>query len=205
MGGILGGSNKTTVTVPQFLEDAARQNLARADQISQIGYTPYYGPEVAAMTPNQIAAMQNTASGANAFGLAAPSDVMAGMPQVQDFGGVQGYSSGAMYDQALRELQARAPGQYQAIANMFINPQTGAQPMAPFGRGQPVGGLGGLGGMGGMTDRGGASDMNNFGADVPGFAPSGGNAGGFSLGFGGFGGLGDVMGLGSLGRGNSWS
>ena len=54
------------------------------------------------------------------------------MPQAQDFGGVMGYSSGGIYDQAVNELANRAPGQYEAIRNMFINPQTGAAPVASF-------------------------------------------------------------------------
>lgn len=206
MGGILGGSSTTEVKVPQFLEDAARQNLSRADLISQIGYVPYYGPDVAAMTPNQIAGMQNTASGASAFGLAAPSDVMAGMPQSQDFGGVQGYSSGAMYDQALRELQTRAPGQYQAIANMFINPQTGAAPMSPFGAGN-AGGLGGMGGFGGLGGGSFGQDdtSRGYGGDFQGYSNTGGQGGGWGFGWGGFGNAGDIMGLAGLGGGNSWS
>lgn len=141
MGSFLGGSQTTKTEIPAWLENAAQQNLARADYASQIGYTPYYGPDVAAMTPNQIAAMQNTGGAAQAFGLAAPSDPMAGMPQAQDFGGVQGYSSGGLFDQALAELAARRPGQYQAIQNMFIDPVTGAPAMSPFGTGMPPGGL----------------------------------------------------------------
>jgi hypothetical protein len=54
---------------------------------------------------------------------------------------VQAYSSGDMYDQALRELEARRPGQYAAMNAPFINPVTGAQPAAPYGTGQ--GGAGG--------------------------------------------------------------
>jgi hypothetical protein len=58
-----------------------------------------------------------------------------GMPAPQTFsGGVQGYSSGGLYDEALAELQRRAPGQYDAITGMFINPQTGAAPLS-FGSG----------------------------------------------------------------------
>ena len=69
------GSTSSTVSVPQYIEDAARRNLGRADDISKIGYTPYYGPDVAAFSPNQQAAFQNTADTAGAFGMAgAPID-----------------------------------------------------------------------------------------------------------------------------------
>jgi len=127
-GGGKGGSQSTSVQVPAWLEQAAQGNLGRADQAAQIGYTPYYGPEVAAFTPMQQAAMQGTNQAASAFGMAAPTDAMAGMPQAQTFaGGVQGYSSAPMYEEALAALQQNAPGQYNAIRNMFLDPQgTGA-------------------------------------------------------------------------------
>jgi len=78
--------------------------------------------------------MANTGQAASAFGTAggglSPS---AGMPAANTYaGGVRGYSSGDIYDQALSELQARAPGQYDAIRAMFINPQTGAAPSRNF-------------------------------------------------------------------------
>ena len=62
MAGGKGGSTTSTVEVPQYIEDAARRNLERADLISKIGYVPYYGPEVAAMTPAQEAAFQQLQS-----------------------------------------------------------------------------------------------------------------------------------------------
>lgn len=125
-GGGKGGSQSTSVQIPAWLEQAAQANLGRADQAAQIGYTPYYGPDVAAFTPMQQAAMQGTNQAASAFGMAAPTDT--GMPQAQTFaGGVQGYSSAPMYEEALAALQQNAPGQYNAIRNMFLDPQgTGA-------------------------------------------------------------------------------
>lgn len=132
-GGGKGGSETTEVQVPAFLEDAAKKNLARADEIATLGYTPYYGPEVAAMTPMQQASMQNTGQAASAFGMAAPADPMAGMPQAQEFaGGVQGYSSMPMYEQNLAALQEFSPAQYDFIRSMFIDPVTGAEPRDPF-------------------------------------------------------------------------
>jgi hypothetical protein len=100
--------------------------------VANLGYTPYYGPDVAAMTPMQVAAAQNVNQGASAFGLAAPSDPMAGMPTAETFaGGVQGYSSGPIYDQSLAALQQNRPGQYDAITGMFIDPQTGRYTYTP--------------------------------------------------------------------------
>ena len=136
MSGGKGGSTSSTVTVPKYIEDAAKANLAKADDISKIGYTPYYGPDVAAFTPMQQAGFQNTAGMADAFGLAGGGTGMEGMPMPTTYaGGVQGYSSAPMFEQSVAELEARRPGQYAAINAPFIDPVTGAQPMAPYGTG----------------------------------------------------------------------
>lgn len=132
-GGGKGGSTTSEVKIPQWLESAARANLARAEDVAEIGYVPYYGPDVAAMTPMQEAAIQNINQGASAFGLAAPFSPMAGMPQVQEFaGGVRGYSSAPIFEQSLAQLEQNRPGQFDAISRMFIDPMTGqmAQPQA---------------------------------------------------------------------------
>jgi hypothetical protein len=141
MSGGKGGQSTTKVEIPEWLEGAAQENLAKAGELSKIGYTPYYGPSVAAMTPMMQQSMAGTNQAAQAFGMGGGVDPNAGMPQAQNYGGVQAYSSGDMYDQALRELEARRPGQYAAMNAPFINPVTGAQPAAPYGTGQ--GGAGG--------------------------------------------------------------
>jgi hypothetical protein len=134
MSGGKGGTQTTEVKIPEWLEAAARENLARGQAVANIGYTPYYGPDVAAMTPMQLAAIQGTSSAAGAFGLPGGGMTgMEGMPTPQTFaGGVQGYSSGGLYDQALAELQTRRPGQYNAITGMFVDPITGAAPVSTF-------------------------------------------------------------------------
>ncbi len=135
MSGGKGGRETTEVKIPAWLEAAAQESLARGGYVGNIGYTPYYGPDVAALTPMEIAAMQGTSSAASAFGLPGGGMTgMEGMPMPQTFaGGLQGYSSGGLYDQALAELEARRPGQYNAITGMFIDPMTGAPPALSFG------------------------------------------------------------------------
>ena len=144
MSGGKGGSTTSTVTIPQYIEDAARANLAKADEISKIGYTRYYGPDFAAFTPMQQASFQNTAGMADEFGLAGGGTGMGGMPAPTTYaGGVQGYSSAPMFEQSMAELEARRPGQYAAINAPFIDPVTGAQPAAPYGTiGMPEAGVG---------------------------------------------------------------
>ena len=130
-----GGSSTSQVEIPAWLENAAIENINRARQAQEIGYTPYYGPDVAAFSPMQTQAMQATGSAAQAFGLAgADFDPLAGVPQAQEFaGGLMGYSSAPLYEQSVAELQAQRPAQAAAIEGMFIDPVTGrmGQTFAP--------------------------------------------------------------------------
>ena len=125
-----GGSTSSSVTVPDYIENAARRNLNKAEGISQIGYTPYYGPDVAAVTPMQQASFQNTANVADAFGMGTPSsgfDIMGGMGEPTQYAnGVRGYSSAPIYEQSLDELAARRPAQKAYMDSFFIDPYTGA-------------------------------------------------------------------------------
>lgn len=174
----MGGSSKTTSasTVPAYLSEAGKSALNRATDVSQIGYTPYYGPDVAAMTPAQIATMQGTNMAASAFGLPTV-DPMAGMPTATDYGGMKAYSSGAGYDAALAELKARFPGQFDAIMSQFVDPVTGAPP-AGYGQTQmgmpvqapamPSGGRSGSGGGGGYTGSSTGSGLSMLRANLPG-------------------------------------
>lgn len=176
MAGGKGGSQTTEVKIPKWLEEGGKRNMARGEEISRIGYTPYYGADVAALTPMQQAGMHNTNQAASAFGTAQSADPMAGMPQQQTFaGGVQGYSSGGLYDQAIAELHSRNPGQFEAIMAQFINPQTGAAALAapvavPAAAPSPWGGFGG-----GEGRNGGGGEYNGYGDRTP-----SGDAGSFS-------------------------
>ena len=173
-GGGKGGSTTTEVKIPEWLQSAAQGNIRRAEDVAALGNIPYYGPDVAAMTPMQMAAGQGINTAAGAFGLGT-NDLSMGMPASQTFaGGVQGYSSGGLYDEALRELQTRAPGQYDAITRMFVNPQTGAAPLSynqgvpAMTQGAPAAPLsyggGGGGGNGGGGSGGGGADSGQAGS-----------------------------------------
>lgn len=121
------GSQTQSTKLPQWVTQAGQDNIARARDVEQIGYTPYYGPDVAAFTPMQQAAFQNTGQAANAFGMAGGGLLgMEGVPQAQEFaGGQMGYSSAPMFEEAMQQFAQNRPGQYQAINDMFINPMTG--------------------------------------------------------------------------------
>jgi len=130
-----GGTTSGSTEIPAWLESAAIENINKARDVSQIGYVPYYGPDVAAFSPMQQQSMQSTGNAASAFGLAPQGfNAMAGMPQAETFaGGLQGYSSAPLYEQSLDKLFANAPAQYRAINDMFIDPFTGAAPRSGYG------------------------------------------------------------------------
>jgi hypothetical protein len=122
-GGGKGGKQTTEVQIPQYLQDASKRNIARAEQVQRLGFTPYTGPQVAAFNPTQLAAMQSNIGAAEAFGLMQPNTVTAaqGMPTPQTFAdGSQGYSSMPLYDQALAEMQRRNPAQVAAYNKLFV-------------------------------------------------------------------------------------
>ncbi len=191
MSGGKGGSTSSTVTIPQYIEDAAKANLAKAEEISKIGYTPYYGPDVAAFTPMQQAAFQGTADLASAFGASgggmSQQDVMGGMPAPNIYaGGVQGYSSAPMFEQSMAELEARRPGQYAAINAPFIDPVTGAPPASPYGTGGvdasvPIDSIGA--GDGGTAPNSGSNNDDDFHRQMMANASNqgAGGSGGFGL------------------------
>jgi len=133
MSGGKGGSTTSKVEVPQYVEDAAKANLAKADLLAQIGYVPHYGPDVAAFSQMQEDAFRNTASAANAFGLGGGGTGMEGVPVPTEYaGGIRGYSAAPLYEQSMAEFEARRPGQYAAINAPFIDPITGASPDYPY-------------------------------------------------------------------------
>lgn len=129
-----GGTQTVKNEIPEWLEQPVKENIERAQQISNIGYVPYNGPDVAAFTPMQTQAMRGNNQMARAFGMGT-QPVNAGMPKAKEFaGGVRGYSSMPMFRQARNELRENRPGQFNAITGQFINPVTGAAPKAgPWG------------------------------------------------------------------------
>jgi hypothetical protein len=119
----LGGKTTETSTIDPDLKKAALDQLAMARSVGQLGFVPYQGATVAGLQPGQIAAMQNTNTGLEAFGLAPSAAPVAG-----------DLSPYAMYQEQLAKM---APGQRAFIDSMFINPMTGAAPTRQFGT-QPV-------------------------------------------------------------------
>lgn len=125
-----GATSEATMSVPQYQEDMGRAAADLARKIEQLGYTPYYGPDVAAFSPQQAAAFQNTNDMASAFGMQGGA---VNMPQAQDFNGIQGYSSAPMFEAARAELQRRSPEQYAALMPGITMPEP--EPVSQAGKG----------------------------------------------------------------------
>lgn len=126
-GGGKGGSSTTSVQLPKFIEDAAQRAVAQGEQAGQIGFVPFSGPDVAAFSPMQEAAFAGTNQAASAFGL--PTSEGTGLPEAETFaGGIRGFSSAPLFEQALAQLEESRPGQFNAITDFFIDPVTGALP-----------------------------------------------------------------------------
>lgn len=172
-GGGKGGRQTTEVVIPEYLEGPIKENIARAQEISNIGFVPYYGPDVAALTPMQNASMGNTNMAAQSMGLLGG---MGGMPPAQDFGGVQGYSSAPMFNQSLAMLEAQRPGQFGAIQNQFLDPFAPFAP-APSPVAAPMAAT--------PSAMGGTSDASQFDYSPPIGGPGMNTAGGGKPGFGG--------------------
>lgn len=144
-GGGKGGSTSQTTTtqMPAFMRPYVERNLQRAETAQKIGYQPYYGPDIAAFNPTQMAAFGSNIGAAEAFGLIPRGSVspMQGMaPEPQTFaGGVQGYSSAPLFEQALAEFEAKRPGQAAQYNKLFVDPyDPNKTPPTPAGPPAPV-------------------------------------------------------------------
>lgn len=123
-GGGKGGSQTSQTELPDWLSDAAQAAVGQGQRIGQIGYVPYNGPDVAAMTPLQNRAMQNTSDAASAFGMA--DGGYNGLPAAEEFAnGMRGYSSRPLYADAKKWLARNRPGQFNYMQDFFVGAQTG--------------------------------------------------------------------------------
>ena len=144
-GGGGGGTTSagSTTEIPQWVQDAGQRQYQTGTELGQIGYTPYYGADVAAFNPMQESAFRSTGTAADAFGMGPASTVPAGatfgphsptwatdgIPTAQTFAGnMRGYSGMPMYTQALQTLEEQAPYQKQQLEQQFIDQTTGLTP-----------------------------------------------------------------------------
>jgi len=122
MGGGGKGGGQTT-EIPDWLRDPTIRNLERAETVQQMEYQPWTGLDVAAQTPMQQLANQQAVGAAQAFGMApAGFNPNAGMPQATTQGGISGYSSFPMFEQARLEAEARDPRTAQIRDVLYNSP-----------------------------------------------------------------------------------
>tara|TARA_R110000782_G_scaffold268358_1_gene364625 strand:- start:324 stop:1022 length:699 start_codon:yes stop_codon:yes gene_type:complete len=96
MSGGKGGTQSSAVEIPKWLEDAAMQNVARAQSVQNMPYTPVMGPTLAGFTAGQKAGMSSQAALAQRMGILPQSyDPSSGFMQgAQDAGnGLSSYGS----------------------------------------------------------------------------------------------------------------
>ena len=124
------GSKSTTVQenkIPRYLEEAGQLAVEEAKKIKEMGYLPYFGPEVAAINPYEQAMAQNVGGMASAFGLAAPAAMDMSGVDTATSGGVTGYTTAPAYFAALERLKETRPDQYEFFAGLGrFDPITGA-------------------------------------------------------------------------------
>ena len=124
MSGGKGGSQTSQVEIPQWIQQPSIRNMARAESLQKVGYMPYMGPDVAGLTSPQQQAMQANIDAASAFGLVDPGmSATDGMPQTSQFGGISGYSSYPMYEDAVDKFETAKPKQAAAYNNLFVKEQ----------------------------------------------------------------------------------
>lgn len=115
-GGGKGGSETTTtrVKLDPRLETGAAEAIAAALRTAALPYQPNMGLQVAAFSPEEEAAFRGASEAAAAFGMpsAAQSDVAGYMPAPENVGGFRGYSTEALYNDAMN--RSTTPS-YQAM------------------------------------------------------------------------------------------
>jgi hypothetical protein len=135
-GGGKGGSSSTEI--PEWLKEPLLRNITRAEAIQSQEYTPYQGPQVAAFTAPQMQAFRNVGGAAEAFGMApmgmGEKMMTASIPKPQEFaGGVYGYSSIPLYEQAQAATAATPEGQANlAVRKELYSPEVKAANLARF-------------------------------------------------------------------------
>ena len=119
-----GGSTTTEKIAPKFAETAEQQKIGLGRDLSAMGYNPYFGPDIAAMSPLESAAYEGTNLMSGAFNM--PTAVGGYMPQPTTFaGGVQGYSSAPMFVESRDALRQYTPGSFDYLESFMVDPMSG--------------------------------------------------------------------------------
>ena len=128
MSGGKGGSTSSKVEIPKWLEEPSKRAIARGEDMAQLEFQPWQGPDVAAFNATQNAAFDNTNTAAGEFGLSQGSS---GMPQPMDYNGFAGYSSYPIFGDAKTAWQQANPEQAAAYDALFGDFGAGTRTLAP--------------------------------------------------------------------------
>lgn len=123
MSGGKGGKEKSKASIPKWAQEFAQENIDRTSALGSMGYLPWTGPDVAAMSGMETQAAKNTMDAAKAFGMGG-SGMDSYLPEAQEFaGGVKGYSSFPMFQEAVNNLYDIAPESMRTYDSL-ITPNT---------------------------------------------------------------------------------
>lgn len=124
-----GGTQQQKIELPKQLKEAAKENLKLAKSVGELPYVPNLGITTAAFTPMQEAGFSGVNNAASAFGLPT-SAPMAGMPTAETVGGISGYSTEPIYNDAMSRID---PAILAKFKSFFFPNKGGGQPF-----GQPT-------------------------------------------------------------------
>ena len=98
-----GGTNQKNITLPRFYETALQQQIGQARDTAQVGYVPYYGPDVAAFLSNARGMHFKTRTTLPQLLVWLRRDPTASyMPETTTMGGVTGYASQPLMDASMK-------------------------------------------------------------------------------------------------------
>ena len=100
-GGGKGGTTTQTMELDPRLEEGAAAAVSGALASAGLDFAPNKGVTIAGFTPAQEAAFAGANSATNAFGLTTGGESMFQAPPLETINGVNGYSTGAFYDDAI--------------------------------------------------------------------------------------------------------
>ena len=106
MAGGKSSSKTSTVEIPEELKLGAAKALSAGMDAASLQYSPNRGVSIAGQTPMQTASNTNYSDAANAFGLMGGGSGLA--PTQTSANGIQGYSTGALYDQNVNASMSQA-------------------------------------------------------------------------------------------------
>tara|TARA_R110000744_G_scaffold2592_5_gene10327 strand:+ start:12285 stop:13142 length:858 start_codon:yes stop_codon:yes gene_type:complete len=146
MGGGKSSETTSTVAIPEELKLGAAKALSSGMDAASLEYSPNRGVTIAGQTDMQQAANQNYSDASNAFGLDAPRNANASLaPTETAANGIQGYSTGALYDDNLNASMTR---EQQQERQNILNGYSGMSDQINDMAGIPLVGAGGKGGSG---------------------------------------------------------